>query len=197
MFDIAQFFKLRLGKQIYDSTISRSSMILHPSLRWWLVLRRWNTAGYLLGILPCWNVCGFAFETWQLHLINFFEWNMRKTFVFVLNVWRVNKCIWNVQINVHYSQSMYWLVENSTMFFLIKGLLFWVNRAVVTWWRPRASLCSYTVLWTFTLFEIISNFWQWFGENSIRKIHENKDMFEPAKRIFDLIWNLLKSLGWS
>ena len=28
MFDIAQFFKLRLGKQIYDSTICRSSMIL-------------------------------------------------------------------------------------------------------------------------------------------------------------------------
>ena len=33
MFDIAQFFKLRLGKQIYDSTISRSSMILPQSLR--------------------------------------------------------------------------------------------------------------------------------------------------------------------
>ena len=42
----------------------------------------------------------------------------------------MNKCIWNAQINVHYSQSMYWLVENSTMFFLIKGLLFWSKELI-------------------------------------------------------------------
>ena len=126
MFDIAQFSKLRLRKQIYDSTLSRSSMIRISCSRISVEIRCMVKVGLArldIGL----RKCGLVFETLQLHLINFFEWNMRKTFVFVLNVWRVNKCIWNVQINVHYSQSMYWIVENSTMFFLIKGLLFWLN----------------------------------------------------------------------
>lgn len=185
MFDIAQFYKLRHEKQTYDSIITRSSMI-RPYQRsgkvwFWVEPTQWNI---------CWvfrlvGRCGFAFETWQLHLINFVEWNMRKTFVFVLNVWRVNKCIWNVQINVHYSQSMYWLVENSTMFFLIKGLLFWVHHWVVliTWRYPRASISSYTDIWVIAVNEIISNF-----GNNLAKIQFEKFMRTRIcwSRSFDL-----------
>ena len=47
MFDIAQFFKLRLEKQIYDSTITRSSMILPSDGQDGLVFGKSNAVGYL------------------------------------------------------------------------------------------------------------------------------------------------------
>lgn len=47
MFDNAHFFKLRLEKQIYDSTITRSSMILPSGVENGLVFYKSNAVGYL------------------------------------------------------------------------------------------------------------------------------------------------------